>query len=82
MRMTAPLALFVLFLLALGVICLFFPKAIQSIAVKAVQMGITSRNQALVAFVRSTQYLFVVRSVGLIALLAGVFLSTVSLRGS
>jgi hypothetical protein len=82
MRMTAPLVLFLLFLLVVAVACLFFPKAIQSVATRAVQMGVTSRSQALVAFVSSKQYLVVVRAVGLIALVAAVFLSTASFRGS
>ena len=70
---------FLLLLFSLGVACVFFPKVIQSAAVRAVDTGITSRSHALTAFVESSTYLIVVRIVGLIALLAAVFLTFASL---
>jgi hypothetical protein len=81
MRMTALFILFLLLLIVVALACLFFPKAVQSVAVRAVQMGVTSRSQGLVDFVSSKQYLFAVRAVGLIALGAVVFLSMAGLRG-
>jgi hypothetical protein len=80
MRMTVPFVLFLLVLFAIALGCLFFPKTVQSVAIRAVQLGVTSRSQALVAFVSSRQYIFAVRAVGLVALVAAVFLSTASLR--
>jgi hypothetical protein len=68
-------------MLIVSVVCLLFPKAVQSAAVRAVQMGVTSRSEFLVAYVSSKQYLFVVRAVGLIALANLVFLSMAGLEG-
>jgi len=72
--------LFLLVLLALGVGCMFFPRTVQSFALKAVNMGITSKSEALKAFVQSKEYLISVRSVGFIALVAALFLAFASLR--
>ncbi|MGO8975603.1 MAG: hypothetical protein ACLQJ0_20060 [Steroidobacteraceae bacterium] len=71
---TAPgsSSLLLLFTLAFGY--LFFPKVIQSLSLRAVQMGATSQNGSLVAFVASEQYLTVVRSVGFFAGGAAAFL--------
>lgn len=80
MRALVLLILFAAFLAALGVLCLLFPRAIQSMAVRAVQMGITSRVRALSSFVSSKQYLIVVRAVGLLALLMALFLCVASFR--
>jgi hypothetical protein len=77
--------LFVLFLLAmfaLGIGCVFFPRDVQLLAVKAVGMGMTSRHQALMAFVQSRSYLISVRAVGVIALLVALFLAFASFKGS
>jgi hypothetical protein len=70
----ALFTLFLLILLALAVSCLFFSKAIQSIALRAVQKGLTSRSQALAALVTSKQYIVMVRAVGLLALTTFIFL--------
>jgi hypothetical protein len=67
-------------LFSLGVICLFFPRTVQSVAVKAVGLGVTSRSRLLTAFIGSHQYLISVRIVGLIALLAAGSLAFASLR--
>lgn len=71
---TAPgsSSLLLLFTVAFGY--LFFPKVIQSLALRAVQMGTTARSGSLVAFVGSKQYLTVVRAVGVCAAGAAVFL--------
>jgi hypothetical protein len=61
-----------LFTMAFGY--LFFPKVIQSLALRAVQIGTTSRSGSLVAFVGSKQYLTVLRAVGFFAAAAAVFL--------
>ena len=60
------------FIVAFGY--LFFPKVIQSLALRVVQMGTTSRSGSLVAFVGSKQYLTVVRAVGFFAAGAAAFL--------
>jgi hypothetical protein len=57
--------LLLLFTAAFGY--LFFPNVIQSLALRAVQLGTTSRSGPLVAFVSSAQYLTVIRAVGFLA---------------
>jgi len=79
--MTSLFIFFLLLLFAIALACLLFPKAVQSFAVKAVRMGITSRSQGLVTFFNSKQYLIAVRVVGLIALVAALFLSIASIKG-
>ncbi len=74
------LLLFVLVMYSLGIACLFFARGVQSYAVKAVATGVTRRSEALKSFVRSREYLVSVRAVGVVALLAGVFLTFAMLR--
>jgi len=80
--MTPKFIIFVLFQFAVALACLFFPKVVQSVGVKAMNMGITSRIKGLVAFVNSKQYLTVVRAVGVIALVVALFLSIAWFKGS
>jgi hypothetical protein len=70
-------SLLLLFALAFGY--LFFPKAIQSFAMRAV--GVSSRSQTLVAFVSSKQYLTILRTAGFFAVSAAVFLLIESFKG-
>ena len=70
----APGSSWLLLLFTVAFAYLFFPKVIQSLALRAVQIGTTSREGSLVAFVSSTQYLRVVRAVGFIAGFAGLYL--------
>ena len=76
------LALFLFVLFGLGIACLFFPSAIQSVAVKTVSMGLTGKSEALLAFVQSKQYLFSVRAVGVLALIAAVFVTFALFKSS
>jgi hypothetical protein len=80
MRISVLLIIFVLVLFAVALACLFFASTVQSLAVRAVQMG--PRSQALVTFVASKQYLFAVRAVGVLALIAALFLSVASIKSS
>lgn len=70
----APGSSWLLLLFTVAFAYLFFPKVIQSLAVRAVQIGTSSRGGSLAAFVSSTQYLGVVRAVGIIAGSAAVYL--------
>jgi len=79
--MSVTYILFLLLLFASAFCYLFFPKVIQSLAMRAVQVAITSRDQSLVTFVGSKQYLAVVRAVGFFALAAAVSLSIASFEG-
>ena len=80
MEMKPLLLAFMLAMFVLGISCLFFSRAVQSVAVKATGTGITSRSEALKAFLRSDRYLTSVRVVGLIALLAALFLAFAALK--
>ncbi len=66
--------LFVITLLAIGITCLFFSRAVQGIAIRALEMGALPRAGRIKAFVRSNAYLFNVKAVGCIALLAALFM--------
>lgn len=70
----APGSSWLLLLFTVAFAYLFFPKVIQSFALKAVQLGTSSRGGSLVAFVSSTQYLSVVRAVGFCAGSAALYL--------
>ena len=59
------LAVFLLLLFIVGTGCLFFPRNVQALAVKAIEIGPTSRIRPLRAFVQSEQYLLNLRLVGL-----------------
>jgi len=72
-------SLLLLFAFAFGY--LFFPSVIQSLAMRAVQIGNTSRSQSLVAFVSSKQYLTIVRAVGFLAAGTAVLLLIESFKG-
>jgi hypothetical protein len=78
---TAPGSSTLLLLFTLAFSYLFFPKVMQSLALRAVRMGITSRCRSLVAFVGSKQYLTAVRAVGLFAGGAAMFLLIESYNG-
>jgi hypothetical protein len=78
MRLLFALYLFVLYVLAVG--CLAFPRTIQGYAIRATAQGITGRLPVLRSYVESRQYLVSVRTVGLIALLAALFLTFAALR--
>jgi len=80
MRISVVLIIFVLVLFAVALACLFFASTVQSLAVRAVQMGVTSQSQTLVTFVASKQYLFAVRAVGVLALATALFLSVASIK--
>jgi hypothetical protein len=62
---TRLLIVFLLVLLAVGTFCLFFPRNVQALAVKAIESGPTSRIRALRAFVQSASYLVNLRVVGI-----------------
>jgi hypothetical protein len=79
MSVTYRVLLSLLFASAFGY--LFFPKVIQALAMRAVRVVITSRDQSLITFVGSKQYLAVVRAVGFLALAAAVSLSIASFEG-
>jgi hypothetical protein len=66
--MNSPqLIVFLMFLLAFGSYCHFFPKSVQEFAAKVVNAGVFGTSSALQSFVRSSGYTFGVRAIGLIA---------------
>jgi hypothetical protein len=83
-NMRTPILLwsFVVLLAALAVLCLFYPRIVQSYALRAVQTGITARSSGLRSFVSSNQYLYVVRTVGAIGLVMALFVVVGALRRS
>jgi hypothetical protein len=66
--------LFMMAMLALGVACVFFPKRVQAIAIRALEMGSWPRPEALKTFVHSGAYLWNVRLAGFVALLMAAML--------
>ena len=72
---------FLLFLLAFGSYCLFFPERVQAIAVKAVGIGVTAKSSALKSYIQSSGYIFGVRAIGLIAYVIVIFLIVVLYKG-
>lgn len=58
---------FLMFLLAFGSYCLFFPKSVQEYAARVVNFGVFGTSSGLQGFVRSSGYEFVVRATGIIA---------------
>jgi len=56
-------------LFLLGSYCVFWPKSVQTYAIKAVAMEVTANCRALRGFIASERYLLVVRAVGLTAYL-------------
>jgi hypothetical protein len=72
---------FLLLLLAFGSYCVFFPKSVQAIAVKAISIGVTSKSSALKSYVGSNDYIFSVRAIGIIAYMIGVLLVVALYRG-
>ena len=79
-EMKALFWLFCSLLFAIAIGCLFFPGAIQSFAVRAVRTGATGRSETLNAFVQSNAYIVTVRGIGLIVLIAAVFLALAAYR--
>ena len=71
---TAPGSSWLLLLFTVAFAYLFFPKRIQSFALRAVQIGGSPRGGSLAAFISSTHYLNVVRAVGFFAGSAAVYL--------
>ena len=61
-------------LFLLGGYCVFWPKSVQTYAIKAVAMGVTANCRALQGFIASERYLLVVRAVGLAAYLMSLLL--------
>ena len=74
MKMLLMIA-YIVFLLALGSYCLFFPRSVQAWASKTVTMGVTAKISALKAFIESDSYLVTVRAVGLVAWMGALLLA-------
>jgi hypothetical protein len=83
--MTAKILLTIVYLvllLALGSVCLFFPKRVQAYAIGATSIGITSRSPRLKTFIASKWYVADVRTVGLLTYVIGAVLAIAVYRGS
>lgn len=76
------LIVFMIVLFLIGILCLFFPAEVQSIAIKSVTYGSLTRNSYIESFIRSNRYIIVVRAVGFLAIIMFVLLAWVSLRSS
>jgi hypothetical protein len=68
------LVFFMVAMAILGVICFWIPEKIQVLALKWVALGPTAKWHTLRHFVRSRQYLYNLRAVGVLALLSAAFL--------
>jgi hypothetical protein len=78
--MSLLLISYLVFLLAFGSYCLFFPRSVQALASKAVDMGVTSGSSALKAYVESNGYRTMVRAIGLLAYAMCVLLAVAAYR--
>jgi hypothetical protein len=72
---TLLLVAFLVFLLAFGSCCLFFPRYVQAFASRAVNMGVTAKCSALKAYVESNSYLVSVRAIGVLTFAMCVILA-------
>jgi hypothetical protein len=59
----------------LGVLCLFFPDKVQEFVIKQVNQGNRTCITFVESFMKSKEYLYVVRSVGVIAIIMFCFLA-------
>jgi hypothetical protein len=81
LMMKTQLLASILVMFALSISCLFFPRAVQSYAVKTFRWKLTPRDEALKAYVASDRYFTLLRAVGLIALLGALLLAYTAFRG-
>ncbi len=68
---------YLLVLLTAGTCCLFFPRNVQSLAVRMIGVGLTSKSQWLKDFVQSSSYIVNVRAVGVLAYIMVVLVAFV-----
>lgn len=68
---------FLLVLLTAGSYFLFFPQNVQSLAMRMVDVGLTSNSQWLKAFVQSNSYIVNVRAVGVLAYIMAILVAYV-----
>ena len=73
---------FLCFLIIIGSYLLFFANSVQSYALRAIEIGVSSRSQWLREFVQSSSYIAVVRAVGIITYLMAVVLIFALFRGT
>ena len=66
---------YVAFLFLFGSFCIFFPKKIQYLASKAVDMGITFKSTKLKTYIESSLYIFNLRLIGFIAYVMGFLMA-------
>ena len=78
--MSVLLIAYLVFLLAFGSYCLFFPRSVQALASRAVGMDVTGRSSALKACVESNGYRTMVRAIGLPAYAMCVLLAVGAYR--
>ena len=82
MKMRLLLLLFVLMLYGFGFGCVLFPRVVQAIAIKTATAGLTGPIPTVMAFLESRLYLVTLRAGGLVALLAGGFVTFATLKRS
>ena len=58
---------YMLFLIFIGSYCIFFPKNVQSFAIKAIEYGVTAKSPILKTYIQSDKYLINVRFIGVVA---------------
>ena len=72
---SVSLFIYIVVLLVLAIICLVFPRKVQSWAIRALASSPKYlKFDSLSRFVQSKYYLFNVRAVGLLAMLSSAFL--------
>ena len=69
-------SIFILILLAVGSACLFFPHAVQRAAMRNRVPGLVS------SYIESSWYIVGLRAIGVVSLLAAVFLLLVLWKGN
>ncbi|HEX9573366.1 MAG TPA: hypothetical protein VF994_04680 [Myxococcales bacterium] len=71
--MKVPFWVFAGLTVIFGVACLFFPKSVQAIATRALDVAAVPEGTKLRAYVRSDSYLFNLRFIGVLSSVAGLF---------
>jgi len=77
---TIGLFIFIIAMYLLGVICLLFPRRIQSLVLKQASWGITGKATFLKVFIQSDSYLISVKAVGIGSLVLASFLLFVVIK--
>jgi len=70
----------IIFFTVTGLVCLFFPRKVQQLAVKWADRGARHYFNPLSNWITTSSYVVCVRAIGAMALLMAIFVTAVALR--